>query len=71
MPDVATLALAAAQCTCVGGAELHTPLANGPVRHRDAALSEGILDIAQAQPEALVSPHGMTDDGSDPGFVDT
>ena len=43
------------------GRTAHT--ANGLVRHRDAALSEELFDVAQAQAEAMVSPHGMTDDG--------
>ncbi len=62
MSNVAKPALPTAQRTIVGGTELRTPIANGLVTHRDAALSKEIFDIAQVQAEAMALPHGVTDD---------
>ena len=39
-----------------------TPLPNGLVGDRDPTLGQQVLGIAKAQTEAVVEPHGMTDD---------
>jgi hypothetical protein len=51
--------------SCIGGvvsAEFLTPLPDRFVGNLDAALGQKIFDIAKAQLEAVVEPHGMTDD---------
>src|SRR5215468_11158106 len=42
--------------------KLQTPLADGLVGHRDAALEQDFLHIAVAQREAIIEPDAMADD---------
>jgi hypothetical protein len=46
----------------VPGAELRHPGPDRLVGHHDPALAQELLDIAQAQGEAVVEPHGVRDD---------
>ena len=39
-----------------------TPLPNRLIRDGDAALSEEVLDVAEAQAESVIQPHRVTDD---------
>ena len=51
--------------SCIGGvrsAEFLTPLSDRFVGNFDTALGQKIFDIAQAQREAIVEPHGIADD---------
>jgi hypothetical protein len=43
-------------------AEAPAPGADALVAHDDAALGQDQLDLAQAQAEAVVEPHGVADD---------
>ena len=43
-------------------AELLTPLSDNLLRHKDSALGKKILDIPEAQTEAMVSPDRIADD---------
>ena len=45
-----------------GLAELQAPLPHGLVAHADAASGQQLVDVAQAQREPKVKPHGMADD---------
>src|SRR5262249_16213494 len=42
--------------------KLQTPLADGLVGHRDAALEQDFLHVAVAQREAIIEPDAMADD---------
>ncbi len=44
------------------GSEFKTPTANGLIGNAAATLSQQILDISKTQREAVVEPHGTTDD---------
>src|SRR5262249_30681909 len=61
VPFVAGPWPAAPQGLRVGGAELPTPLMDGLVRDGDAPLRHQLLDVAQAQTEAVVQPDAMAD----------
>ena len=50
------------QSTSIRWSKLSAPGSNGFVGHRDATLSEKVLDIAKARSEAMVQPDGMADD---------
>ena len=42
--------------------KLLTPVSGRFIGHDDAAFRQQILDISEAQGEAVVQPYGMTDD---------
>ena len=63
MPRVAAEAGAPPEASSVGGAERLAPVPDGLVRHRDAALGQEILDVTEAEGEAVVEPDGVADDG--------
>jgi hypothetical protein len=44
-------------------AESFAPVPNGFVRDSDTAVREEVFDVAEAQGEAVVKPHGVADDG--------
>jgi len=44
-------------------AECLAPVPNGFVRDGDTAVREEVLDVAEAQSEAVVEPNGVADDG--------
>ena len=45
-----------------GSSKAQAPGADALVAHDDAALGQDRLDVAQAQAEAMVEPHGVGDD---------
>jgi len=62
LPDVTETALSPPQGAGIPGSKLATPGSNRFVGHRDATLSEKVLDIAKAESEPMVQPNGMADD---------
>src|SRR5215471_17392962 len=62
MPFVPWLGTSMLQLIRVVLPELQTPLADGLVGHRDAALEQDLLHIAVAQREAIIEPDAMADD---------
>ena len=62
VPSIAQTPLAASQASGVPWPKLETPLADGFVGDRDPPLGQEIFDIAEAQTEAVVEPHGVADD---------
>ena len=62
VPLVAGPGLAAAQAGRVGGPELGAPLPDRLVGDDHAALEHELLDLAEAQREAVVQPHAVGDD---------
>ena len=49
------------ELACVGRPKLLTPLANGFIRDGDASFGEKFFDFTKAEAEAMVEPHGVTD----------
>ena len=62
IPGVAHPPVSAPQRPRIRRAEDPTPLSNRPVGHGDAALGEQIFNISEAQADAMVEPHCVTDD---------
>ncbi len=62
MPGVAHATLSPLEGTGIRGAELSTPLPDALVRDDDPPLFQEILDISEAQAEAVVEPDGVADD---------
>ncbi len=62
VPRVAQPASSAPQPPRVVEPERLTPLADRFVRDRNAALGEEIFHITEAQAEAVIEPHRVTDD---------
>jgi hypothetical protein len=50
------------EATSILGTELPTPLPDGLVRDHDPSLYQKILDVSEAQAEAVVEPDGVADD---------
>ena len=61
MPSITQSAPLASDRAGVFRSELETPEADGLVENGDPPFSQQILDISKAQGEAVVQPHGMTD----------
>jgi hypothetical protein len=62
VPVVAQPSLSSLQFPSIAGTELLTPLPDRLIRHDDSALGKKILDIPEAQAEAMVSPDRIADD---------
>jgi len=62
VPGVTKTPLATFQVSGVLWPKLEAPLADGFVGDRDSPLGQEIFDIAEAQTEAVVEPHGVADD---------
>ena len=62
VPGVTQTPLAAFQASGEPWSKLETPLADGFVGDRDPPLGQEIFDIAEAQTEAVIEPHGVADD---------
>ena len=60
--DVTESTLSSPQSTSIGWSKLPAPGSNGFIGYGDATLSEQVFDIAKAQSEPMVQPHGMADD---------
>jgi hypothetical protein len=61
VPVVAEPALSSLQFPCIVRTEFLTPLPDRLIRHSESALGEKILDISEAQAEAMVNPHRIAD----------
>ena len=61
MPLVAGVYSSSTQPCSEGGAELGAPLAYGLVTDADTPFGEEILNVAKAEMEAKVQPHGVGD----------
>ena len=62
VPRIAQTTLAPPQLGRVTGAELRTPVPDRLVRNDHTALCQKIFDIAEAEAEPVIQPHGVTDD---------
>jgi hypothetical protein len=62
MPLVPWLGASVLQLIRVRLPKLQTPLADGLVGHRDAALEQDLFHVAVAQREAIIEPEAMADD---------
>jgi hypothetical protein len=62
VPVVAQSSLSSLQFASIVRTELLTPLPDRLIGHDDSALGEEILDISEAQAEAMVSPNCIADD---------
>ena len=62
VPRVTQPPLPSLEASSVLRPEPETPQADGLVGDRDAPLGEEIFDVAEAQTESVVEPHGVTDD---------
>ena len=62
VPVVAEPSLSSLQFPSIVRTELLTPLSNRLIGHDDSPLGEKILDISEAQAEAMVSPDRIADD---------
>jgi hypothetical protein len=62
VPVVAEPSLSSLQFPSIVSTELLTPLSNRLIRHDDSPFGEKILDISEAQAEAMVSPDCIADD---------
>jgi hypothetical protein len=62
VPVIAQSPLSSLQFPSIGRTELLTPLPDRLVRHDDSALGKKILDITEAQAEAMISPDRIADD---------
>lgn len=62
VPDVAEVPAARAEASRIGPAEGVAPQADRLAGNRDPALGQQILDIAEAEAEREVEPHGVGDD---------
>ena len=62
VPRVAQATFSPLQPASVLSAELPAPLPDCLVGHGDAALRQEVLDVSEAQAEAVVEPDGMGDD---------
>jgi hypothetical protein len=62
VPMVAQPSLASAQFASIGGTEFLRPLPDRLIGHDDPPLGEKILDLSEAQAEAMVSPDRLADD---------
>ena len=62
VPGVTQTSLAAFQVSGVPWPKLETLLADGFVGNRGSPLGQEIFDLAEAQTEAVVEPHGVADD---------
>ena len=61
-PDVSESTLPPVKPPSVVQAELPTPESDRLVRDGDTSLRQEILDVAEAQAEAVIEPHGVADD---------
>jgi hypothetical protein len=61
VPVVAEPALSSLQFPSIVRTEFLTPLSDRFIRHNDSALGEKILDISEAQAEAMVNPDRIAD----------
>ncbi len=61
VPGVAQTTLPSFQGSSVSRAEFATPLPNRLVGDNDTALSQQILDVAEAEGEPVIQPHGVAD----------
>ena len=61
VPGVAQTTLPSFQGSSVSRAEFATPLPNRLVGDNDTALSQQILDVAEAEGEPVLQPHGVAD----------
>jgi hypothetical protein len=50
------------ELACVSRPKLLTPLANGFVGHGDSTFGEEFFDFTETEAEAVIQPHGVTDD---------
>jgi hypothetical protein len=62
VPNIAQAALTPFQFSGVVGTELLTPDSNGFIRDDNPALGQKILNIPEAQAEAMVNPHSIAND---------
>ncbi len=62
MPRVTEATSSPLEPTGILGTEFLTPLPDGFVGDDDSALCEAILDVSEAQAEAVVQPDGVADD---------
>jgi hypothetical protein len=62
VPNVSQLPLSAPEPPGVAWAELPTPLPDGLVGDDDSSLRQELLNVSEAQAEAVVQPDGVTDD---------
>jgi len=62
VPRVAQPPLPSLEAPSVLRPEPETPQADGLVGDRDAPLGEEIFDVAEAETESVVEPHGVTGD---------
>ena len=62
VPDVTESTLSPPQSAGIRWSELAAPGSNRFVGYADAALREKVLDVAEAESEAVVQPNGMADD---------
>src|SRR4030095_11836365 len=61
MPRVADWSRPTPEPSRVGHAKGLTPVPDGLVRYRDAALGEEVFDVAEAEGESVVEPDGVAD----------
>ena len=62
VPGIAQLALPLFQFAGIGGPKLQAPLSDAFIRDENAALSQQLFDFTKAETEAMIEPHGVTDD---------
>ncbi|BCH26799.1 hypothetical protein MesoLjLb_65840 [Mesorhizobium sp. L-8-3] len=62
MPDIVFRWRLAAQATCIIGTVVLSPAADGLVGDDDPPLQQHFFNIAQAQPEPVIKPDGMSND---------
>ena len=62
MPDIAEPTLFLLKTFCIVGPELPAPPPDGFVGNKDAAFREKILHVSEAHAEAMIDPHGVTND---------
>ena len=62
MPRIADGPRPTSESSRVGRTERLAPLADGLVRHRDAALGEEVFDVAEAEGESVLEPDRVADD---------
>ena len=62
VPHIAEATLTPLQLSGIVGTEFLTPQPNRLIRDDDSSFGQKILDISEAQAEAMVKPHGIADD---------
>ncbi len=62
MPTLVGGRMRSSEALGVGEPKLDRPAADGLIRNVDAALSEHVFDVAEAQREPIIQPDGVLDD---------